>query len=123
VQDLPFDGNREQTQVSAVGTVLASAERSPLLLKYVALLAAILVVMTLGVRPLLRRLAAVARNAPAPEMKELAAARTAALNPPGAPAADLQRTRAQQILEEVSGHLKREPAQTSRLLQSWIHSD
>jgi flagellar M-ring protein FliF len=123
VQDLPFDGNREQTQVSAVGTVLASAERSPLLLKYVALLAAILVVMTLGVRPLLRRLAAVARNAPAPETKELAAARTAALNPPGAPAADLQRTRAQQILEEVSGHLKREPAQTSRLLQSWIHSD
>jgi flagellar M-ring protein FliF len=31
--------------------------------------------------------------------------------------------KAQQIFEEVSDHLKREPTQSSRLLQSWIHSD
>jgi flagellar M-ring protein FliF len=32
-------------------------------------------------------------------------------------------SRAQEIFEQVTGHLKREPAQSSRLLQSWIHSD
>jgi flagellar M-ring protein FliF len=35
---------------------------------------------------------------------------------------DPERMRAQEILEQVSGHLKREPTQSSRLLQSWIHS-
>jgi flagellar M-ring protein FliF len=36
---------------------------------------------------------------------------------------DPQRLRAQEIFEQVTGHLKREPTQSSRLLQSWIHSD
>jgi flagellar M-ring protein FliF len=34
-----------------------------------------------------------------------------------------EQTKQQEILEQVSDHLKREPAQSSRLLQSWIHSD
>ncbi len=46
-----------------------------------------------------------------------------ALSPPEPPIPDPERTRAQEIFEQVSGHLKREPAQSSRLLQSWIHSD
>jgi len=123
VQDLPFDANRAEPAGSAVTRAVATAESSPLLLKYVALLAALLAVMGFGVRPALRRLTAVAGNAPAGGGKELAAARMASLNPPEPPPIDPQRTRAQQILEEVSGHLKREPAQSSRLLQSWIHSD
>jgi flagellar M-ring protein FliF len=36
---------------------------------------------------------------------------------------DLERARTQEIFEQVSGHLKREPTQSSRLLQSWIHSE
>jgi flagellar M-ring protein FliF len=36
---------------------------------------------------------------------------------------DPERLRVQEIFEQVSGHLKREPTQSSRLLQSWIHSD
>jgi flagellar M-ring protein FliF len=36
---------------------------------------------------------------------------------------DPERIRAQEIFDQVSGQLKREPAQSSRLLQSWIHSD
>jgi flagellar M-ring protein FliF len=36
---------------------------------------------------------------------------------------DPERIRVQEIFDQVSGHLKREPAQSSRLLQSWIHSD
>jgi flagellar M-ring protein FliF len=123
VQDLPFDGNRAEPAPSPVSRVLETAESSPLLLKYAALLAAILLVMALGVRPALGRMAAAGRNIPAGSPRELGAGRTAALHSPEPPQADPQRTRAQQILEEVSGHLKREPAQSSRLLQSWIHSD
>ena len=36
---------------------------------------------------------------------------------------DPERVRAQEIFEQVTEHLKREPTQSSRLLQSWIHSD
>jgi flagellar M-ring protein FliF len=123
VQDLPFDGNRAEPSASAVSRAMATAENSPLVLKYVALLASILAVLALGVRPALRRLSAVGKNSPAGGGRELASSQTAALNPPEPPPIDPERTRAQQILEEVSGHLKREPAQSSRLLQSWIHSE
>jgi len=36
---------------------------------------------------------------------------------------DPERIRKQEIFEQVTDHLKREPTQSSRLLQSWIHSD
>jgi len=36
---------------------------------------------------------------------------------------DPERQRSQEIFEQVTSHLKREPTQSSRLLQSWIHSD
>ena len=120
VQELPFDGNRADAPESPLNRALQTAEQSPLLLKYAALLAALLLVVALGVRPAMRHLAQIA---PAAAGKQLAGGQTAALNPPEPPPVDPQRARAQQILDEVSGHLKREPAQSSRLLQSWIHSD
>jgi flagellar M-ring protein FliF len=121
VQDLPFDANRTDTGLSPVSRVLETAEHSPLLLKYAALLAALLAVMMFGVRPALRRVTSGSRPATA-DTKELPGS-APALNPSDPPPLEEQRTRAQQILEEVSEHLKREPAQTSRLLQSWIHTD
>jgi len=36
---------------------------------------------------------------------------------------ELERERVQQVFEQVTGQLKQNPAQSSRLLQSWIHSD
>jgi flagellar M-ring protein FliF len=83
----------------------------------------ILVVLVFGVRPALGRAGTSVKPAPAGTPKQLASAATAALNPPEPQPADPLRTRTQQILEEVSGHLKREPAQSSRLLQSWIHTE
>jgi flagellar M-ring protein FliF len=123
VQDMAFAENRAEAPISPVSRALNEAENSPLLLKYAALLIGILVVVAFGVRPALRRIAAAARNLPAGTPRELGAGHKAALNPPEPPPVDPERTRAQQILEEVSGHLKREPTQSSRLLQSWIHSD
>ena len=128
VQDLAFEDNRTAEPVTLPGQVLATAENSPVLVKYAALLAGIMVVLAFGVRPALRRarpgtVLAVAADG----VKELAAGTAGAthhLRQPAEPAElDPERVRAQEILEQVSGHLKREPSQSSRLLQSWIHSD
>jgi flagellar M-ring protein FliF len=88
------------------------------LVKYAALLVGILVVVAFGVRPALKRAKEDLRPRQLPVTTE-----TASLNAPEASAAEPNRKRTQEIFEEVTAHLKREPAQSSRLLQSWIHSD
>jgi flagellar M-ring protein FliF len=127
VEDLAFEENRMQQPVSLPGQLLATAEGSPVLIKYAALLTGILVVVAFGVRPALRH----ARFAPGPAIKagvrelpghaEVAEPRV--FRPPDPVEVDPERLRAQEIFEQVTGHLKREPTQSSRLLQSWIHSD
>ena len=124
VEDLAFEENRNAQPLSLPEQVLATAENSPVLMKYAALMVGLLVVLAFGVRPALRR----AQPALKTEVKELAAtlmteATAAAFKPAEPPELDPERIRAQEIFDQVSGHLKREPTQSSRLLQSWIHSD
>ncbi|MGA2350757.1 MAG: flagellar basal-body MS-ring/collar protein FliF [Terracidiphilus sp.] len=126
VEDLAFEDNRLQKPVTLEGQVLSTVESSPVLVKYAALLAGILVVVAFGLRPALRR----ANSAPSSKqpVKELpghaeALAEARALKPPEPVELDPERIRAQEIFEQVADHLKREPTQSSRLLQSWIHSD
>ena len=123
VEDLGFDENRAEPPVSPVSKALNTAENSPVLVKYAALLLGVLVVLAFGVRPALRRAALGSLKSPGGATRELGTAQKAALNPPEPPPVDPERTRAQEIFEQVAGHLKREPAQSSRLLQSWIHTD
>lgn len=123
VEDLSFDGNRGDMPVSPVNRALSMVESSPLLLKYGASLIGIAVVLAFGVRPAIRGMKTVAIKAPRDVGRELAAATKAAVNAAPSPALDVERARSQEILEQVTGQLKREPAQSSRLLQSWIHSD
>jgi len=128
VEDLAFEENRLQQPASLLNRTLTAAENSPVLVKYAVLLAGILVVVAFGVRPALRH----ARLASTQSIKggavrelpghsEVAEARV--LRPPEPVEVDPERIRAQQIFEQVTGQLKREPTQSSRLLQSWIHSD
>jgi flagellar M-ring protein FliF len=130
VQDLAFDGNRGEAPESLQAKVMGALAGSPELIKYGALLAGLLLVLLLGVRPAL----AGARGAVQKEKQlkkgevkvpgELAAAAAQPTLPPlEPPAPDPERVRAQEIFDQVSEHLKREPTQSSRLLQSWIHSD
>jgi flagellar M-ring protein FliF len=127
VEDLAFEENHLQQPVTWTGQLLATAEGSPVLIKYIALLTGLFVVMVFGVRPALRH----ARFAAAPAIKkgvrelpgQAEAAEARALRPPELAEPDPERVRAQEIFEEVSDHLKREPTQSSRLLQSWINSD
>jgi flagellar M-ring protein FliF len=128
VQDLAFEDNRTAQPVSLPSQVLETAENSPILVKYAALMAGLIVVLAFGVRPALRRSGPIMKEELKAPGKEL---------PSGSPTAppaqtfkplepielDPERIRAQEILDQVSGHLKREPTQSSRLLQSWIHTD
>ena len=126
VEDLAFDDNRAQPPVSLPDQVLATAENSPVLVKYVALLVGLLVVLAFGVRPALRRarFATGPREAAKGGGRELpAGAAQPALKAVEPVELDPERIRSQEIFEQVTGHLKREPTQSSRLLQSWIHSD
>jgi len=129
VEDLAFEENRTAIPVTLPGQILSKAEDSPVLVKYAALMAGLLLVLAFGVRPALRR----ARPAQPAAAKSKAAtqalppgavaAATQSLKPPEPADVDPERARAQEIFEQVAGHLKREPTQSSRLLQSWIHSD
>jgi flagellar M-ring protein FliF len=122
VEDLAFEGNRAQPPVSVPGQILSTAEGSPILVKYAALLTGLLVVVAFGVRPALRH----ARPGPPAKgmIKELPSpAEPRIIRPPEPVEADPERLRSQEIYEQVTDHLKREPTQSSRLLQSWIHSD
>jgi flagellar M-ring protein FliF len=128
VQDLAFEDNRTAPPVTLPGQVLATAENSPVLVKYAALLMGILVVLAFGVRPALRRVRPAQMAAMAAAgVKELAGGAAQGAHPILKPLEpielDSERIRAQEVLEQVSGHLQREPSQSSRLLQSWIHSD
>ena len=55
VEDLAFDQNRSQQPPAALEKWVNTAEDSPLLIKYAALLCGLLVVLAFGVRPALRQ--------------------------------------------------------------------
>lgn len=129
VEDIAFDSNRPEAPAPLPQQVLSAAENSPLLVKYGVLFAGLLFVLAFGVRPALRRIgsASSARPAAKPANKELTSGASALISTPlpsaEAPESDPERIRTQEIFEQVTTHLKREPTQSSRLLQSWIHSD
>jgi len=124
VQDLAFDQNRTAASVSWMTEALDWIERSPVLVKYGTLLASLTLLILLAIRPALMRArqpaAAATKLAPA----ELAAGSATAALPSGEDVVqELERQRVQRVFDQVTETLKRDPAQSSRLLQSWIHSE
>jgi flagellar M-ring protein FliF len=123
VQDLAFDENRTAAPPSGMSQALSMVEGSPLLLKYGAVLAGLLLMILLVIRPAVgkaRQSVLAAKVKPG----ELAApAQAMALPSLEQGALDAERVRTQQVFDQVTETLKRDPAQSSRLLQSWIHSD
>ncbi len=124
VQDMAFDENRTAVPVSLLERARAWLERSPTLVKYSALLAGLLLVILLAIRPALHRAREPVQLALKNKPGELPAPEAAPALPEAEQLAlDAERQRVQQIFDQVTETLKRDPAQSSRLLQSWIHSD
>ena len=129
VQDMAFEENRTLQPVPMPQRVLNAVAGEPLLIKYIALVAGLLIVVLLGIRPALRTAQAalqpgrtLGNGGPVHELHGRPV-ETGGLQPPAPAMSDPERLRSQEILEQVTGHLRREPAQSSRLLQSWIHSE
>jgi flagellar M-ring protein FliF len=128
VEELAFDEDVAPAEPSRGEQVLAMAERSPSLLRYGTILAAILAFFFFVARPMLRSLAsAPARRAggggsPAAALRVQAAAEVPQLSPEQQEAGE-RKVRAQNVLEQVSQNVKRDPMQSTRLLESWIRSE
>jgi flagellar M-ring protein FliF len=95
----------------------------PEAIKYVSLLLGLIIVMTFGVRPALQQAMSGIKSKGAlpgggPGGEQLASPQL--IEPV---VADASRMRAQQMFDKVSSQMRNEPTQSSRLLQSWIHSD
>jgi flagellar M-ring protein FliF len=122
VQDLGFDENRHTATPSMLSQILNSLEHSPVLVKYGALLLGFVLLILLAIRPALSRAKPPALAATKPAALASPAEQTAL---PSAEVAALEgeRERVQRVFDQVTDTLKRDPAQSSRLLQSWIHSD
>jgi flagellar M-ring protein FliF len=122
VQDLAFEENRSQPAPSVPAQLLSKVEASPLLVKYLSLLIGLMAVLAFGVRPALKKAAMELKGTPR-ELAGTGGAEHLALPKPDAAVPDPGHVRAQEIFQQVTSQLKQEPAQTSRLLQSWIHSE
>lgn len=124
VEDLPFD---EQATPEAPFNerLLRTASQAEPLLKYGTILLVIIGLLFFVVRPVMRRV----QQAPStpvltkPSDALLAAGSAETVSGPEKIVLDQQRLQAQNVFDSVTDHLRREPAQSTRLLQSWIHAE
>jgi flagellar M-ring protein FliF len=123
VEDLPF--NDQTAPPAPLADRLLSAAGSAPVLKYATILLAMLALVIFVVRPMM----AFARPVAVPALKppsETTAQLEAELEDPLTPeqiAAEKQKQRMQTVFDQVTDHLHREPVQSTRLLQSWIHTE
>lgn len=125
VEELAFDDDAGAPPPALTDRLLETAARAQGLIQYGTILVGFVAFCLLVARPALRWLAsppaakprpvqAVAAASPLPPPQELSAEERAA---------DEKKERAQNLFEQVSEHVKREPAQSTRLLESWIRSE
>lgn len=121
VQNMTFSENLSSSTQSLPAEVFSAVRRSPDIVKYVCLLLGILSLLILGVRPAMRQIFAGMHQAGSKDRAALELDGHQQLLQAAQP--DPTRLRAQEILDKVAGQIRGEPTQSSRLLQSWIHSD
>jgi flagellar M-ring protein FliF len=130
VEQMSFDENGGAPQPAMSERILSMAGQSESLIRYGTILAAMLVFFFFVARPALRSLASPATRRPAaapaggpPAMTGSQAAELPRNLTPEQHAAEQKKLRAQTVFEQVSDHVKREPAQSTRLLESWIRAE
>src|SRR5579883_267924 len=124
VEDVAFEDNAAP-QTGPMQQFLAQVARSEALWKYGVLLLALLCLIVFVVRPAMRaqRSAVAALPNPASPTHLPQGGEEALLAEAEDEAVTAQKKRAQAMFDAVTEHLRREPAQATRLLQSWIHTE
>jgi flagellar M-ring protein FliF len=127
VEEFAFDDDVAPAEPGRGEQVLAMAERSESLLRYGTILAAILAFFFFVARPMLRSLTSAqapraAGPSPAMPLRVRAAAEVPQLSPEQQEAEE-RKARAQNVFEQVAENVKRDPIQSTRLLESWIRSE
>jgi flagellar M-ring protein FliF len=127
VDEMAFDGDAGAPATPLADRLVNLAGQSTALLRYGTILTALLAFFVFVAKPALRMLAT------APSARSIAQEAVAASQLPGAAAvreisaehqaAEQRKQRAQAVFEQVADHVKREPAQSTRLLESWIRSE
>lgn len=127
VEEMAFDDDAGAPAPALGERLLSAANQSLSVIRYATILLALLAFFFLVARPALRSLAAGStprlRASAADVPAQLAAAPAARELSPEDVAAEQQKLRAQSLFEQVAEHVKREPAQSTRLLESWIRSE
>jgi len=121
VHAVSFAGNRDLPTPSFAKKAFSAIRVWPEAQRYATLLLAVIIVVAFGIRPGIRQLAKT--SSLQTSRSPLEAASSPLLAPVAMEHADLGRLRTQELLEKVTGQIKKEPTQSSRLLQSWIHSE
>ena len=125
VEQLAFDDNNSGPAPSPMERAVGLVDESQPVLRYLAILAVLLAFLLFVARPVLHSLSAPPRAisdsaavilpaAPGPPVREISAEHQAV---------EQKKLRAQNVFEQVSAAVKREPAQSTRLLESWIRSE
>ncbi|MBB6147219.1 flagellar M-ring protein FliF [Silvibacterium bohemicum] len=122
VENLYFD-DQAAPSPPLVERLLQSATASQPLLKLGVVLLGMFGLLFFVVRPVMRNLQIAGKALPSPADSALAATHAMPAPDPALLAAEKQREEAQAIFESVTERLRREPAQSTRLLQSWIHTE
>lgn len=126
VEELAFDENHALPSPTVTARVLGWTEQSEVLLRYGAILAALLGFFLLIARPVVRSLVSppgVRVRAGAQERNQLASSAKTPEMTAEQQMEEQKKQRVQTLFDQVTEHVKRDPGQSTRLLESWIRSE
>jgi flagellar M-ring protein FliF len=124
VEELAFDDNVAPPEPTRTDKILTLAVRSEFLLRYGMILGVLLLFTFFVARPVLRSLTVAAPRLAAGSSSAPLRVQAAAEEPPAEQRLiDERKVRAQNVFEQVADNVKRDPAQSTRLLESWIRSE
>jgi flagellar M-ring protein FliF len=121
VEDMAFE-DRSAPEPGPGERLLRMASESEALLKYGTVLLAMLVLLVVVVRPAMARIKSAALLQQEAASPALTDGEESPKLTPEQLAAENHKQQAQAIFENVTDHLRRDPVQSTRLLQSWIHT-